>query len=105
MDLLIDRHAVIWFITEDSKLPRKTKKLMEDIANNCFVSVATLWEIGIKNSLGRLDLHSDLNRIFQIIDETGFELLPITANHILEKSQSRFSSSRPLRSYNYSSGN
>lgn len=83
MDLLIDTHAVIWFITEDSKLPLKTKKIIENSENTCFVSIATYWEIAIKHSLGRLNLNSDLEGIFQIIENTGFELLPITINQIL----------------------
>ena len=83
MDLLIDTHTVIWFITEDAKLPLKTKKIIENSENNCFVSIATFWEIAIKHSLGRLNLDSNLENIFQIIEKTGFEILPITPNQIL----------------------
>jgi len=83
MDLLIDTHAVIWFITEDSKLPLKTKKTIENSENNCFVSIATYWEIAIKHSLGRLNLNSDLENIFRIIEKTGFEIIPITTSQIL----------------------
>lgn len=83
MNLLLDTHAVIWFITDDLRLPRKTRALLEDAGSSCFISVATLWEIAIKNSLGRLELHTGLKEIFAIIDKTGFELLPITASHIL----------------------
>jgi PIN domain nuclease of toxin-antitoxin system len=83
MNLLIDTHAVIWFITEDSKLPLKTKKIIENTENNCFVSIASYWEIAIKHSLGRLNLDSELENIFRIIEKTGFEILPITTNQIL----------------------
>ncbi|TNF45091.1 MAG: type II toxin-antitoxin system VapC family toxin [Bacteroidetes bacterium] len=83
MNLLIDTHAVIWFITEDSKLPLKIKKIIENTENNCFVSIATYWEIAIKHSLGRLNLDSGLENIFRIIEKTGFEILPITTNQIL----------------------
>ncbi len=83
MNLLLDTHAVIWFITDDSRLPRRTKTLLEDSGNNCFISIATLWEIAIKNSLGRLELNAELKEIFSIINNTGFELLPITESHIL----------------------
>ncbi len=83
MDYLIDTHAVIWFITDDRQLPTKTKKLIEDSKNNCFVSVATFWEIAIKHSLGRLDLGLELEELFKLIEKRGFEILPITINHIL----------------------
>jgi PIN domain nuclease of toxin-antitoxin system len=61
----------------------KTKQIIEDTENNCFVSIATFWEIAIKHSLNRLNLKSDLENIFQIIEKTGFEILPITTNQIL----------------------
>ncbi len=83
MNLLIDTHALIWFITDNQRLPNETKSIIENNKNKCYVSIATFWEIGIKNSIGRLELNTDLKTIFQIIDETGFEILPITTNHIL----------------------
>ena len=81
MDFLIDTHAIIWFITDSAKLPRKTKQIIEDKGNNCYVSLATYWEIGIKHSLGRLVLNTDLESIFKIIEDSGKELLPITTKH------------------------
>ena len=84
MNLLVDTHALIWFITDNNKLPINTKKFIESNDNDCYVSIATFWEIGIKNSIGRLDLNSDLQKIFQLIEESGFDILPITTNHILQ---------------------
>lgn len=96
MNFLVDTHALIWFITDHDKLPFKTKLLIENKENNCFVSIASFWEIGIKNSIGRLDLNSDLKTIFQIIDETGFETLPITTNHILRNTSLDFHHQDPF---------
>lgn len=83
MELLIDTHALIWFITDDSKLPIETKKIIETSDNKCFVSVATYWEIAIKYSFDRLLIDFELAEIFRIIENAGFELLPITPNQIL----------------------
>ena len=90
MNFLIDTHAVIWFITDNAKLPLKIKQIIEDKKNSCYVSLATYWEIAIKHSLGRLILNSDLEAIFKIIEETGIELLPITTKHILENANLEF---------------
>jgi PIN domain nuclease of toxin-antitoxin system len=90
MELLLDTHTVIWFITEDDHLPLKTKMIIEDFNNNCYVSIASLWEMAIKNSLGRLDLNEDLEKIFQIIEETEFELLPITTTQILMNAKLKY---------------
>lgn len=84
MSVLIDTHAVIWFITDDSQLVPESRKIIEDPSNVCMVSIASLWEIGIKNSLGKLELKTDLRHIFEIIEQSGFSLLPITPDHILE---------------------
>ena len=83
MKLLLDTHAVIWFITEDDQLPEKSKNLIQDPNNVCMISIASLWEMGIKYSLGKLDLKADLKKIFDIVDESGITLLPINPAHIL----------------------
>lgn len=83
MKLLIDTYAVIWFITEDDQLPAHIKKLIEDTTHTCFVSIASLWEMSIKYSLGKLDLKADLKKIFELIHQSGLTLLPITTTHIL----------------------
>jgi len=46
MNLLLDTHALIWFINEDRSLPDKSKNLIKNINNDCFVSIASIWEIG-----------------------------------------------------------
>jgi PIN domain nuclease of toxin-antitoxin system len=50
MNLLLDTHAAIWFITEDPQLPSYSKEVIENPENQCFVSIASLWEIAIKHS-------------------------------------------------------
>ena len=48
MNLLLDTHIVIWSISDPSLLSTKTKDIISDEANKCFVSIASLWEIAIK---------------------------------------------------------
>jgi PIN domain nuclease of toxin-antitoxin system len=90
MNVLSDTHALIWFITNDNKLPAKSRKVIEKPSNRCMVSIASLWEMGIKSSLGKLELKNGLEQIFRIIGESGFEILPITADHILENAALAF---------------
>lgn len=86
MNLLLDTHAAIWFITEDDRLPIKAKVHIENPDNPCFVSIASFWEMAIKHSLGKLVLKSDLNDVFHLVDSSGLSLLPITTTHILTSS-------------------
>lgn len=82
MDLILDTHALIWFINGDHQLPRKSIQLIQNLENKCFISIASIWEIAIKLSLGKLDLHGGFDEISKIITRYEFELLPITFNHI-----------------------
>lgn len=54
MNYLIDTHVVLWFITNDEKLPDSIKEIIGNKENQCFISIASYWEIGIKTSIGRL---------------------------------------------------
>ena len=62
MEILLDTHTFIWFINVDSSLPEKVKNEIKDIGNKCFISIASLWEIAIKTSLGKLELKQDFNK-------------------------------------------
>ena len=53
MNLLLDTHIAIWAITEDPRLTRKARDLIEDSDNRITVSSASIWEISIKRPLGR----------------------------------------------------
>jgi len=83
MNLLIDTHVVIWSVTNGHQLPSSVKARLENTDNVCHVSMALLWEMSIKHSLGRLDLHVSLADIFRIVEDSGFELLPIMPAHVL----------------------
>lgn len=83
MNVLIDTHALIWFITADDKLPSESRRVIENTSNTCLVSIASLWEMGIKTSLGKLELQISLESLFEIINQSGFTILPITPDHIL----------------------
>jgi len=82
MNLLLDTHAIIWFINGDNQLPEKSIKLIKNLDNKCFVSIVSIWEIAIKLSLGKLDLHGGFDEISRILRRYEIELLPITFEHI-----------------------
>ena len=69
----------------DSKLGSKARLLIEDAANEKFVSAASLWEIAVKHSLGKLDLSDDFEVLFpKQLEINGFEMLPIKTTHLLK---------------------
>lgn len=83
MNIIVDTHVAIWFLTDDRRLAASYKRAIEDPENRCFISIATLWEMGVKYSLGKLKLKAELKRIFELFIESGFQFLPITPEHIL----------------------
>ena len=83
MRLLLDTHSLLWFIGGDANLPESARSLIEDPANQSFVSVASLWEMAIKVSLGRLTLKSSFETLVpHQLQQNGFGLLPITVAHL-----------------------
>jgi len=56
MKLLLDTHAFLWFIGGDERLSPSARVLIENVSNDAYLSVASLWEMAIKISLGRLQL-------------------------------------------------
>lgn len=57
-NLLLDTHAFIWYSEDDSKLPESIKIEIET-ADRVYISIASLWEIAIKLSIGKLSLRSN----------------------------------------------
>ena len=82
MDLLLDTHAFIWFISGDAALPPKVIDAIKNVENKCFISVASLWEIAIKSSLKKLELKADFDRIVDFLADNDIEILPITFEHL-----------------------
>lgn len=85
MKLLLDTHTFLWFITGNLRLSTKARLLIEDAANDKFVSIVSLWEIALKFSLGKLILTDDFDVLFpnQLI-VNGFTELPIETKHFYE---------------------
>ena len=82
MKVLIDTHILLWFINNDPKLSPKTKVLLQsdiDIA----VSIASLWEIVIKLSIGKLTLPGSIEELFPLqLTLNQIDLLPIEVRHL-----------------------
>ena len=60
MNLLLDTHVLLWWIARDGTLSEPARAAISDPAAQIFVSAATAWEIAIKQSIGKLDVPSDL---------------------------------------------
>lgn len=75
--LLLDTHALIWFVSNDSNLPLSTKEKIESAAD-VFLSIASLWEIAIKINIGKLPLQGNFEDIEPQLIAAGITILPLT---------------------------
>lgn len=80
MRLLLDSNALIWAYERPSELSRPARIAIEDTANERFVSMASLWEIAVKASIGKLSLADDLARA---VDHLALVPLSIQLEHVL----------------------
>lgn len=75
---LLDTHTLIWFIEGSKELSQTARQTIETENADNYVSIASLWEIAIKVSLGKLELKTPFNQIDRQIIQNGFEVLPVT---------------------------
>ena len=91
MKFLLDTHVLIWFIMGNTRLPLSLRSVIETVENQRLVSVASLWEIAIKMSLGKLDMGAPFEQLIpgQLI-ANRMEILPISVAHLYQVAQLPF---------------
>lgn len=83
MNLLLDTHAFLWFIAGSERLSAAGRQLIEDSASLPFLSAASLWEMAIKLSLGRLHLGRPFEMLIpEQMRLNGIQLLGIELEHV-----------------------
>ncbi len=75
MILLLDSHALVWWLADHPALTKTARSVIADPANEVLVSAATVWELAIKRAAGKLEIAADLTAA---IEAAGFQGLPIT---------------------------
>ena len=76
MKLLLDTHILLWWLDANPLLPQGAIGLIRDPENTIFVSAVSLWEIWLKQSLGKLRLPANF---LERLAAESFESLPLTA--------------------------
>lgn len=82
MKLLLDTHTLLWFIAGDSSLSASARITIEDVENEKFVSIVSIWEAAIKVSIGKMTLTAPFDALFpHQLQINGFELLSVEVAH------------------------
>jgi len=82
MNYLIDTHALLWMMFEPKKLSLKASEILSDKYLQKFISITSLWEIAIKNRIGKLSLPMGMVGIFFKIDAVGIGRIGVNQRHI-----------------------
>ena len=80
MRYLLDTHVILWCAQGNTCLPQRVRTLMSQ--DECCYSIASLWEIAIKEALGKLKLDFTLSDLDQSCLAAGFQRLPIGISHL-----------------------
>ena len=83
MKLLLDTHLLLWAASGAKQLPSIARTLIETPENELFFSAASLWEIAIKQELGRDDFQVNSRVLRRELVDNGYIDLPITSEHSL----------------------
>lgn len=77
--LLVDTNVIVWLLLGDRPRVSETARLaLEDERNRVVVSAATVWEIAVKRSVGKLTIEDGWSRA---LTRLGFDALPVTSIH------------------------
>ena len=82
MRLLLDTHALLWWLSDDRSLPASARKLIARGGNEVLFSAASAWEIATKVRLGKLPMAEDLvSGLDDVLTQEGFVPLAISVDH------------------------
>ena len=85
MKLLLDTHALLWYLTTPEKLPAAAHRAIQAADNEVFASLASAWEISIKVSIRKLEF--DTQGLGAALTAAGVEPLPISLLHVVQVSK------------------
>ena len=83
MRALFDTGTFLWFISDSDRLSMNARNYIADLENELILSVASLWEIAIKSSLGKLELLCPFDQLIpEQLEINSVDILPIELNHL-----------------------
>jgi PIN domain nuclease of toxin-antitoxin system len=83
MKLLLDTHLLLWAAGEPRRLSKQARRLIDNADHELFFSPASLWEVVIKNGLGRADFKVDARLLRRGLLDNGYSELPIASAHVV----------------------
>lgn len=83
MKLLLDTHVLLWAADRPERLSRRARRLLDDPQNDLIFSAVSLWEIAVKQGIGRRDFQVDVRLLRRGLLENGYSELALTSAHAI----------------------
>jgi PIN domain nuclease of toxin-antitoxin system len=83
LKLLLDTHLLLWAASQPQMLSAEARTIIEDPLNSLQFSAASLWEVAIKNGLGRSDFKVNPRLLRRGLIDNGYGELPVTSAHAI----------------------
>jgi PIN domain nuclease of toxin-antitoxin system len=95
VDLLIDTHTFLWYVIGDPQLSDTARSYIDNKENNKYLSVASLWEIAIKSSIGKLKLVEPYETLIpRLIQVNKIQVLSLSIEHTVQVANMGFPDSK-----------
>jgi PIN domain nuclease of toxin-antitoxin system len=77
MNIVLDTHICLWWLDDSPEMKAEVRRILSNENNIVIVSAVVIWEIRIKQAIGKLAIPPDF---FEVLNSQGFEFIPITPN-------------------------
>ena len=84
MKFLLDTHILIWAAIAPHKISSELTSLLSDPSNHLYFSSASIWEISIKESMGKKDFKVSTKKLHEGLVENGYKEIKVSALHAME---------------------
>ena len=82
MKYLLDTHTLLWLLEGDERLSQRAREIIGDIDQQLFASVASLWEITIKVSIGKLKISKGIREVANALTVLDIKTVPVLPQHL-----------------------
>ena len=83
MDVLLDTCSALWYFSGNDEIPQTARDIILNSDNTILISIASIWEVAIKISIGKLSIDGGIEGFIEAIEDEGFTLLEVKIEHIM----------------------
>ena len=79
---LLDTHAAFWLLNNDKALSNRARRIINDLSNSMYISIASVWELAIKINIGKLNFNGRITGFLRLARANKINIFPIEPAHL-----------------------